>query len=216
VAVASSRDAGEKNVLAMVMGPDSEDETPGEFIDQPPMGTSPTFDTVPGTTSLVMSHGGSNAAADDNARSKRKTQSLSVPDSFFDSATLAAAARGEKVVRLTPEETLASFEQSIEADIEEAKRQEQLEIENESVAKKELEAFQQKERVVGVSRLKEKAAAARRTGATRIATEKYPGTGHKKPTRPVDKNAGNNASVSTDSDSEDDDGLVMDWRAKKT
>ena len=216
VAVASSRDAGEKNVLAMVMGPDSEDETPGEFIDQPPMGTSPTFDTVPGTTSLVMSHGGSNAADDDNARSKRKTQSLSVPDSFFDSATLAAAARGEKVVRLTPEETLASFEQSIEADIEEAKRQEQLEMENESVAKKEREAFQQKERVVGVSRLKEKAAAARRTGATRIATEKYPGTGHKKPTRPVDKNAGNNASVSTDSDSEDDDGLVLDWRAKKT
>ena len=72
VAVASSRDAGEKNVLAMVMGPDSEDETPGEFIDQPPMGTSPTFDTVPGTTSLVMSHGGSNAADDDNARSKKK------------------------------------------------------------------------------------------------------------------------------------------------
>ncbi len=67
-----------------------------------------------------------------------------------------------------------------------------------------------------IADLKEKAAAARRTGATRIATEKYPGTGHKKPTRPVDKNAGNNASVSTDSDSEDDDGLVMDWRAKKT
>lgn len=190
-AAPSKAEPEERNVLAMVMGKDSDDENvAADELKR----SEPVRPEIP--VAVTTSH--SNLTPNDD-KSKSK---LSVPDSFFDSADAAKTARGEKVVKKSAEETMADFEADIEAELEEAKVKEQEQIELEALEKKERETEEQAGRLEQISRLKNAAAAAREKGKAKCK-------------QPIEKTNLPTPVSPSDSDSEDLPDLTLDWRAKR-
>ena len=181
----------ERNVLAMVMGEDSDSE-PDDAPAAPAPAPAPAAPAPPPKPAAPPPAPAPSA----------------VPGGFFDSEDDAARARGEKPRKLTAEEELERFEKSVAAELEEVEAREEAEAEEAAAERAMREADEQAARVDAVRRLREAAEHAREQSRRRREAEAAAKGAAK-------TNAGDDADDSESDDDEFAEASLLDWRAKK-
>ena len=179
----------ERNVLAMVMGEDSDsepDDVPAAPAPAPAAPAPPPKPAAPASAPAPSA----------------------VPGGFFDSAHDAARARGEKPRARTAEEELERFEKSIAADLEEVEAREEAEADEAAAERAMREAEEQAARVDAIRRLREAASRAREQSQMRREAEAAANGA-------ATTNVGDDADDSESDDEAFAEESLMDWRAKK-